>query len=989
MLRRISCFAAVFFLLANTCLGNAKLTKITTVEGITEYALPNGLQVLLFPDPSKPTITVNITYRVGSRHEGRGEAGMAHLLEHMVFKGTPSYPNIWGALEDHGATFNGTTWVDRTNYYETLPATEENLDFALKMEADRMVNSLILKEELDKEMTVVRNEFERGENSPTRVLSERMMSSAYLWHNYGKSTIGNRSDIERVPVDNLRRFYKKYYQPDNATLIVTGQFDEQKTLDLISSYFGSIDKPERVLDATYTEEPVQDGARSVTLKRAGDVAAIGLMYHIPAGSHPDFPAIQVLEDIMTSEPSGRLYRRLVPSGLASSVSGYAFPWAEPGIMQFSAQVSEDQDPQAVLNYAIETIEGIKGISDEEVERSKARGLKGFKLAMADSSRIGIRLSESIALGDWRLFFINRDRLGEVSTSAVQTAAEQYLIESNRTSGIFFPAKETKRATIPRTPDFTDLVKNYKGKETIAQGEELKPDADYIESRITRMELPSGIGLTMLAKETRGDAVRMSVRLRFGTQDLLQGQQAVVSMIPSMLMRGTKTKSFQELKDEIDRLESQISFGGSYHGSTSGGPPQWATASIQSDRKNVVSVVKLLSEVMRDPAFDEKEFDTLKNERMAGLMRMKSDPQTLGFTELQRKVFNSPTNSIYYTPTVAEAIDTYEGVTLDSVKQMYAEMYGASDMEIVIVGDFDPEEIKVAIEDSFGDWKSKHGYTRAGRSYIPTKLESLEIKTPDKKMAIVGMGTATETRDDDPEHAALTLASYVLGESAKSRLMNRLRHKGGLSYGAGGSYSTSSIDRVGGLLCYAICAPENAQKAMDAMKDELNKWVNEGITDEELAEAKEGYKQNYVRSIADEGAILSRLLRGTETGQTLKFQAELMAKIEKLTKEEIAAALKKTFAANPMVEIMAGDLDKPAAADGPAEADQAAAAEAPANDDKSLPGPVAQLDKNGDGKIQKSEAPEQVQKVFDKIDTNGDGALDGAEVRASAQGPPPQ
>ncbi|MEM8679891.1 MAG: pitrilysin family protein, partial [Planctomycetota bacterium] len=332
------------------------ITEITKVEGITEYALDNGLQILLFPDPSQPTITVNMTYRVGSRHEGRGEAGMAHLLEHMVFKGTPTYPNIWGALEDHGASFNGTTWVDRTNYYETLPASDKNLKFAIRMEADRMINSLIAAEELAKDMTVVRNEFEMGENSPVGVLSERMFSAAYLWHNYGKSTIGNRSDIERVPADNLRKFYQKYYQPDNATLLVAGRFDPEQALALIKTHFGSIPRPDRELEQTYTEEPAQDGARLVTLKRVGDVAAAGLVYHIPAGSHPEFPAIEVLTDILTDQPSGHLYRKLVVPGFATGASGNAFGFEEPGLVQFQATVETSQSPEAVLDYMIDTVE---------------------------------------------------------------------------------------------------------------------------------------------------------------------------------------------------------------------------------------------------------------------------------------------------------------------------------------------------------------------------------------------------------------------------------------------------------------------------------------------------------------------------------------------------------------------------------------------------------------------------------------------------------
>ncbi|MHC4995819.1 MAG: M16 family metallopeptidase, partial [Planctomycetota bacterium] len=265
----------------------AKPTKITTVEDITEYRLDNGLKVLLFPDDSKPTVTINLTIFVGSRHEGYGETGMAHLLEHLVFKGTPTNPDIPKALNDHGAQFNGTTWLDRTNYFETVPASDENLEFAIALEADRMVNSFIRKSDLDSEMTVVRNEFERGENSPTRVLSQRMMAVAYEWHNYGKSTIGNRSDIERVPIDNLKAFYQKHYQPDNAMLVVAGQFEEARALALIEKHFGAIPRPERSLDKTWTTEPAQDGQRTVTLRRVGEVAAVAAQYHVPAGSHED------------------------------------------------------------------------------------------------------------------------------------------------------------------------------------------------------------------------------------------------------------------------------------------------------------------------------------------------------------------------------------------------------------------------------------------------------------------------------------------------------------------------------------------------------------------------------------------------------------------------------------------------------------------------------------------------------------------------------
>jgi len=224
--------------------------QVAAVEGITEYQFDNGLRLLLFPDNSQAKVSVNMTVLVGSRQEGYGETGMAHLLEHMVFKGTPRHPDIPKALNQHGAQFNGSTSSDRVNYFETLAATDANLEFAIALEADRLVNSLIRKEDLESEMTVVRNEFERGENSAEGVLMKRIEAAAYDWHNYGKPTIGNRSDIERVPVVNLRAFYQKFYQPDNVVLVIAGKFDVASTLASVQTHFGSIPRPQRKLDAS-------------------------------------------------------------------------------------------------------------------------------------------------------------------------------------------------------------------------------------------------------------------------------------------------------------------------------------------------------------------------------------------------------------------------------------------------------------------------------------------------------------------------------------------------------------------------------------------------------------------------------------------------------------------------------------------------------------------------------------------------------------------
>ncbi|HVF26916.1 MAG TPA: pitrilysin family protein [Pyrinomonadaceae bacterium] len=519
----------------------------TSVEGITEYRLTsNGLKVLLFPDQSKQTITVNITYLVGSGHENYGETGMAHLLEHLVFKGTPKHPNIPQELTEHGARPNGTTWLDRTNYFETFAATDANLEWALDLEADRMVNSFIAKKDLDSEMTVVRNEFESGENNPFRVLLEKTLATAYQWHNYGNTTIGARSDIENVPIDRLQAFYKTYYQPDNAILLVAGKFDEAKTLNLIHKYFAPIPRPTRTLQKFYTKEPTQDGERMVTVRRVGDTQLLMAAYHVPPGSHPDYAAVDVLSQVLGDTPSGRLHKALVESKKASTVLGFNFQLREPGVTLLGAQVRQEASLDAARDALLQTIEGTatNPPTKEEVERARTALLKEIDLALNSSERVGLEMSEWAAMGDWRLFFLNRDRLRKVSVEEVGQVAARYLKPSNRTLALFIPTAKPERAEIPPPPDISTMLKDYKGDTAIAVGEAFDPAPANIESRTTRNDVKSGLETALLPKKTRGNTVVATMTLRYGDAKSLMNRATAAQLAGQMLQRGTQKRTRQ-------------------------------------------------------------------------------------------------------------------------------------------------------------------------------------------------------------------------------------------------------------------------------------------------------------------------------------------------------------------------------------------------------------------------------------------------------------
>ncbi len=664
------------------------VTKIASVEGITQYQLANGLELLVFPDPSKSTITVNITYLVGSRREGSGEGGMAHLLEHMVFKPSKNHANIPQELNEHGARFNGSTTEDRTNYFETFPASDVNLRWALDLESDRMVNAFIKKEDFDKEFSVVRNEFERSENSPFNVLFEHTKAAAYTAHNYGRPVIGNKSDVERVPIANLQAFYHKYYQPDNAVLTIAGKVDEAQVVALVNDDFGKIPRPTRVLEATHTVEPAQDGERTTTVRRVGDIQGVIAAYHIPDGANPDFPAIEVLGSILGEESSGRLYKALVDNKKATQVFADPEQEYEPGLLIAGAVLRNSDSIDEARKTLLDVIAAVASEppSKEEVERAKTRLLKNIDLSLNDSNQVGLFMSESIALGDWRLLFLDRDRIKAVTPDDVKRVAAAYLKPSNRTIGEFIPDAKPDRAEIPAKTDVAAEVKDYKGAAAVAEGEVFDPTPANLDARSERLTLPSGMKVVLLPKKTRGATVHAVIDLHFGTVETLKNKDILGSLTGDSLIRGTTTMNRQQIQDEIDRLKAQLN--------VSGGPSS-AGVSIETVHANLVPVLKLAADILQHPTIPDTEFEQVRKEELTGLENSKSEPQALAPLQFRRLIRPFPRGDVRSSVSIEESIEDVSKAKVEEARAFHKQFYGANHGEVAIVGDFDAAEVKKA------------------------------------------------------------------------------------------------------------------------------------------------------------------------------------------------------------------------------------------------------------------------------------------------------
>ena len=905
-LKKLSLFLvflfAASFAAAQSLPGGAQ--KVTSVEGITEYALPNGLHILLFPDQSQPKITVNVVYKVGSRNEGYGETGMAHLLEHMLFKTSTGGREIFKELTNNAAGFfNGTTSYDRTIYFESFNASDDNLKWALELENDRMVNMTMLKKDLDTEMTVVRNEMEMGENSPTDILEERVLSAAFNFHNYGKSVIGARSDVERVPVENLAVFYHKYYQPDNAVLIIAGKFDETHALEVISKTLGALPKPTRVLPIPYTVEPTQEGERSVTLRRVADEQDIIAVYHIPAAMHQDSAAVQVLAQILGAKETGRLYKSLIDTHKAASVSMDSNEMHDPGFAEIDAQLKPDQSVDEAAQAITKTVEGVADNppTAEEVDRAKARLLKNIDLSMTRSQSIAIRLSENIASGDWRLFFLDRDELKKVTPADVLRVAKAYFKSSNRTLGEFIPTKTPDRAVIAAAPDATTRFKDFKAGEAAQQGEAFDPTPANIESRIQRVTLPNGMRLVMFPKKTRGGVVYFNMSFRYGDEKSLFGKSTTAEFMGNLLMHATKTKNRQQIQDETDKLKAQITL----HGGVGTG-----SAKVRTVEANLPASIHFVRELLRDADFPKSEVDLIQQQQIAEIESQRSEPMAIVQNEFQRHLnAQYPKGDVRYASTFDEDLAEIKAEKPEEIAAFYKEFFAPAEGEIVVSGQFDPAAIQKLVIENFGDWKSAKPFARITHTYAKLGAVNQNFETPDKQNALFLAGASVQINDESPDFAALTMGGAVLGGSPNSRLFLRIRVKDGLSYGAGGGFAILTKDDASFLNAYAIAAPQNMPHVEADFNEEVALLLKSGVTQADLDAARKTWLDERTLARSDEGQLADALGRNERWGRTMAWDTKIEDAVHAVTPQQVLDALHKYIDPSTIFIYKGGDFKK--------------------------------------------------------------------------------
>lgn len=908
MIRKVLFFLSIFSFMIYASNLPEGFTKVKTVGGITEYLYePNGLSVLLMEEHSAPVLTFMVTYKVGSRNEVTGNTGSTHLLEHLMFKGTSKYNKANGGHIDNllgniGALLNASTWNDRTNYFESIPS--EYLELAIDIESDRMRNLLLRKEDKDAEMTVVRNEYERGENDPFSALDKEIWAAAFMAHPYQHSTIGWKSDIENVPMEDLRAFYNTFYWPNNAYVTIIGDFQTENALELVKKYFGSIPKSPKPIKEVYTTEPEQQGLRRVEVTRAGQLGVVGIAHKVPEGLHNDFYALSVLDYILTSGKTSRLYKALVDKNKCVNVFDFFVQFKDPSLFGIYAFLTPGTTHQEVEQIILDEIEKIKsdGVTTDEVEKIKGQIIAETAYGRDGSYSIASQINEAIAAGDWTSFVTYVDKIKNVTAQDVKEVVTKYFNKNQRTIGYFIPKNAggddnsavNMRSKIDpkfyyRSPDENFGNINATSLNVVPDNQKTSIAKNVIDENIQGIRV-------LTAKTGVKDVVTFRGSLAAGDIFGSDVNSMLANLTGSMLDKGTTKNDKFTIAEKLEKIGAAINFSVNNYSLNFNG---------RCLKKDLSQVIEILAEELRSPLFSEEEFAKLKIQKKGSMKQALENTNVRSQEKMNEIIFpkNHPNNQ----KLTLAMIDDIDKVSLDDVKKFYQKYYGPKSMVFVLVGDIDRNEVNNSINKSFSGWKGGVNYPEFDRAKLTTENKIEIVRLEDKTSATLRFGQITGLKRSDKDFIPFLIANEALGGgSFTARLMSIIRDEEGLTYGIYSGHS-GDVFADGSWFVSGTFSPELLNQGYSSTLREIKRWVKDGLTEDELKNTKSRLAGSYKVQLATTNGMASQILAVAERGLKMTYLDEFPELINKVTLTDVNNAIKKYINPDKIVTVVAGTV----------------------------------------------------------------------------------
>jgi zinc protease len=853
--------------------------------GFSSYRLANGFRLILAPFPDAATTRIELLVKTGSKHEGYGETGMAHLLEHMLFKGAGRRPDLKRELTALGATWNGTTNTDRTNFFATVRADPDKIDEAIRIEADRFLRPTFSAADLASEMTVVRNELERNDNDPGSLISRALQRQSFFWHGYGRPTIGARSDIENAPFSALQAFHRRHYRPDNAALIVTGKFDATRVLELSAQLFAEAKNPAAPPPTTWTREDPDRLQQRADIYREGGSTVAAAAWLLPGSSNRQTLAVGLALPALCADSWGSLRRSLVDQRkLALDVACAVQERPEYALLVANAAHGKDADAASLAAALREAVGKFArdGIDAAQLQRVRSARLRRLERARLSPEATANRLSAAEVAGDWRLSFVEQDIVSELTLDEIN-AALRYWIGGVAPAEVLLHHGQPARMPAPPAPENPRRLIGERDWPAPTLKIDPLPQSTAALAAATQeipLDDPSATA-ALISRRTQDGMAWLSIANDFGNVDALRDRLTACQFASNLLAEGGGGIDRAELRRRLEILQARVSH-------------SLGWISLQAPPENLAPALELLLTVRRAPNLPAAAFERDKAAAIAGLEAAARQPAALAAKQLALRFDNYPAGHPARPRPLDELKRELQALTLDDVRRCSSDFGGRSSLRIGVVGDLGEDDVR-------GFWqalqslpKAAFPYRRIARPTAPTQVDTRDIVVALPRFPnadITGLAILP-LRDDADDYLPLALAVRLLGGDAASRLRVRLREQEGLAYSVSASLSASAFDARAGLTIQASVASDQAEKARDILREELARALAEGFSTVEVDAGIRNWQEQRRQSLQSEGAYSQRLLHAQLTGRDDAWEAARDADIAALTRERVNAALRR-------------------------------------------------------------------------------------------------
>lgn len=887
---------------------NASSPVPSLTENVRQTVLENGLTVLTKEVHTAPVVTVQVWYKVGSRNEEPGVNGIAHQLEHLLFKGTKERPIQFGHLFSAlGSDSNAFTGYDQTAYYGTVQ--RDKLAALLVLEADRMQNARLDSQDLEREKRVVISELQGYENSPEYRLYRSVAKAAFPNNMYGLPVGGTKADVEKFTLEQVRYYYETFYSPDNAVLLIVGDFKTEPTLEKVKELFGNIPKRgeaerQKVLDkqATPINTPAETPKKKapIVLKEPGSTPLLQIMYPLPKAGNPDEAALQVMDFVLTGGRSSRLYEALVESGIANSIEGEVSTLAGIGWYGLAASAAPNQRIQKVEGVIRQVITNLqnKGVTTAELNRAKAQFKAGAILGNRDINSQAIQLGEALtATGDYRYTDSLMAAISQVTAADVQRVAKKYLIPAKSTVGYFQPT-QLREETSPQSVNNHQTSGNYNagGRVDPELVNKYLPEISSSSETPNQNVLPESFTLdngmqVLLLPDKSTPAVTLSGYIRAGTEFDPKNKSGLAGLTAANLLNGTKTKNVLAIVKSLENIGASLGFEES---------PEGVSIEGSSLSNDLPTVIKTLADVLQNATFPADQLEITREIAISDVEQSKDDPEFLAYKTLQQKVY-PPTHPFYAFPTA----NSLRSITRGEIVRFYKQHYRPDTMILTLMGDFDSAKVRSLLQQQFGNWKATGVPPEVTFPDVPMPEKTVQLNpvVPGKSQSITFMGYRAISRKD-PRFYAATVFNHILGgDSFASRLGEEIRDRLGLTYGI---YSSFNVGKQPGLFLINMqTAPEDAKKAISSTLSLLQQVHTQGVTNAEVENAKNSISRSYPVQLANPdnfaSAILMHRVYGLEMSEIHNFPRQIQA----VTTEEVNQIAKELLRPDNLIIVTAG------------------------------------------------------------------------------------